>query len=146
MSTVNVNALTEVTAKARQDVWRLGCDAFSTCRLARLVAVNLSWSQWRSRSRWQRLAASRRSALPALSLSARGARSTKKGNAVKKDSISTGLVASGIGTAWEDVTASFERVLSDRRHRDPDRDDGRIRSSGSAHGMAGVQLAEPLAT
>jgi hypothetical protein len=50
-----------------------------------------------------------RSALPALSLQARGVESAKKGNAMKKDSISARLVAPGIETAWENVTASFER-------------------------------------
>jgi len=30
---------------------------------------------------------------------------------MKKDSISAGLVAPGIETAWENVTASFERFV-----------------------------------
>ena len=59
----------------------------------------------------------------ALSLWARGVESTKKGNAMKKDSMPAGFVA-GVETAWENVTASFERFCLTAGHRDTDRHDG----------------------
>jgi hypothetical protein len=49
-----------------------------------------------------------------------GAVSTRKGNAMTKNVVPNGIVTSGIERTWENVTASFELVLSDWRHRDTD--------------------------
>ena len=53
-----------------------------------------------------------------------GIDSTRKGNAMKRDSISVELVASGLEVTWENIAVSPERFCSDGLHLDAVGDDG----------------------